>query len=236
MNVSVAMAVYNGEKYLKEQLYSILNQLDENDEIIISYDKSSDKTLEIITEFAKFDNRITIVNGPCLGVIKNFENAIKYCKNKYIFLSDQDDIWLENKIKIITDMFNKTNADVIIHDSIVIDEKNNTIYPSFFAFRHCKKGVLYNIIHNSYIGCCMAMRNDFVKNIIPFPKNIPMHDQWIGLIANKKNSVEFINIPLLKYRRHSNNVSSFKHKDLFSMIRLRLNLIHALIKSKSINN
>lgn len=232
MSVSVAMAVYNGEKYLKKQLYSILNQLDKDDEIIISYDKSSDKTFEIITEFATLDNRITIVNGPCLGVIKNFENALMHCKNQYIFLSDQDDIWLDNKVKIITNQFNKTNANVIIHDCIVVDEKENIIFPSFFDIRHCKKGFLYNIIHNSYIGCCMAIRNDFIKNIIPFPENIPMHDQWIGLIADKKNSVVFIDIPLLKYRRHLNNVSSFKHKDLFSMIKLRLNLIAALIKSK----
>ncbi len=231
MSISIAMAVFNGEKYIKEQISSILNQLDKNDEIVISYDPCSDNTYKIISKLSASDNRIKIINGPGNGIIKNFENAFLHCKNEYIFLCDQDDIWLDNKVSTVVNAFKATRADVIIHDCIVINQENKVISNSFFDMRHCKSGFLYNIIHNSYIGCCMAVRREFLMhNILPFPKNIPMHDQWIGLVAEKIGKVEFINIPLLKYRRHVNNSTGLNHSSLFNMIKFRLNLIIALLK------
>lgn len=231
MSISVAMAVYNGEKYIKDQILSILNQLNYNDELVISYDKSSDNTYLIISELAIRDARIKIYSGPCLGLIKNFENAINHCKNDYIFLSDQDDIWLDNKINQVIKTFKETNADVVLHDCIVINENDKIINSSFFKFRHCRHGFLFNILHNSYIGCCMAIKRDFLLNILPFPNSIPMHDQWIGILAEKKGSAAFINKPLIKYRRHLNNTSTLHHSNIFNMIKFRLNLIFALLNS-----
>lgn len=232
MGISVAMAVFNGEKYIEQQINSILKQLDKNDEIVISCDQCFDNTYDIISKFSACDNRIKIINGPGNGVIKNFENALLNCKNEYIFLCDQDDVWLDDKVSIVVNTFKSTTADVIIHDCIVINEEDEIVYSSFFDMRHCKPGFLYNIIHNSYIGCCMAVRREFLinNNILPFPKNIPMHDQWIGLVAEKIGNVEFINTPLLKYRRHSSNVSNLNHSSLVKMIKFRLNLIVELLK------
>ena len=229
MGVSVAMAVYNGEKYIKEQILSILNQLGGNDELVISYDKSSDNTYRIISDLAVRDSRIKIFYGASSGIVKNFENALRHCKNDYIFLSDQDDIWLDNKVYEVIKTFKNLNVDVILHDCIVIGEKNEVKFSSFFKIRHCHRGFLFNILHNSYIGCCMALKRDFLKNVIPFPKNIPMHDQWIGLMAEKKRSIAFINTPLIKYRRHSSNASKFKNKNLLDMIKFRIKLIYSLL-------
>lgn len=229
MGISVAMAVYNGEKYIEEQILSILKQLKCNDELVISYDKSTDGTYRIISDLAVRDSRIKIFSGPSLGVVKNFENALRNCKNDYIFLSDQDDIWLDGKIHNVIKTFKSTHADLILHDCIVIDEKNKVIHSSFFKWRHCRRGFLHNVIKNSYIGCCMAVKRDFLTKVLPFPENIPMHDQWMGLIAEKKGSVAFLNTPLIKYRRHSDNVSSLHHSMLSHMVKFRANLISALL-------
>lgn len=232
MAISVAMAVYNGEKYIKEQILSILKQLKCNDELVISYDKSSDNTYRIISELAVRDDRIKIFSGPSRGIIKNFENALLNCKNDYIFLSDQDDIWLDNKVNDVIKTFKDTGADVVLHDCMVIDEKNEAISLSFFKLRHCKQGFLFNFLHNSYIGCCMALKQNFLSNVLPFPEKIPMHDQWIGLIAEKKGSSAFLNVPLIKYRRHSNNASKLSHSELSEMVKNRTNLFFSLLNNR----
>ena len=227
--ISVAMATYNGEKYIKEQLDSILRQLSSNDEIIISDDGSTDNTVKIINSYK--DKRIKLINGPKLGVKKNFENAIKNCNGKYIFLSDQDDIWLDNKVSIILEEFKKNNCTILLHDAIVFDsDTNEIIYDSFYKFRNSKKGIINNIIKNSYIGCCMVFDSSLKDKILPIPNNIEMHDQWIGILGEKYGTSLFIDEKLIKYRRHDNNVSKLKHNSLFKMIKMRLIFIKELLK------
>lgn len=234
VNVSVAMATYNGEKYIEEQLKSILNNLSLNDEIIISDDGSTDQTLEIINSF--HDKRIHIIEGPKKGVIKNFENAILNCQGDYIFLSDQDDIWYDDKVKTILDIFrNDANTILIVHDNKMVDSNLNIINDSFFKFRKIKNGFVNNIIKNSFIGCCMAFKKELKSEIIPIPNNMPMHDQWIGLVALLNGNVRFINDKLVLYRRHDENVSSFKKNTLFRMVINRVNIILDIIKYKKGN-
>lgn len=219
--ISVALASFNGEKYIKEQLESILVQLNENDEVIISDDGSTDNTLSIIKNFN--DNRIKIIEGPKMGVKQNFANAINHSNGKYIFLSDQDDIWEPSKVEKVLNTFDKTDCSCVIHDNIVFESgTNNILYNSFFKLRNSKKGIIRNIIRNSYIGCCMAIREDMKKYILPIPNNIEMHDQWIGIQCEKHGEVVFINDKLIRYRRHSNNVSELKHHSLFKMIKNRI--------------
>ena len=103
MTVSVALAAYNGEKYIAGQLRSVLPQLSGDDEIVVSLDPSTDGTRQLIEALG--DSRIRIVDGEGKGLIKNFENAIKNCRNDLIFLCDQDDIWLENKVERVKDEF-----------------------------------------------------------------------------------------------------------------------------------
>ncbi len=226
-NISVAMATFNGEKYINEQIDSILPQLCENDEIIISDDGSTDNTIQILKEYR--DNRIKIICGSHKGVKQNFANAISHCNGKYIFLSDQDDIWINNKVNNILNEFEKHKYSCIVHDCLAFDSNSGeVIIPSFFKFRKSKKGKWKNIIKNSYIGCCMAFNSNLKNKILPIPEEINMHDQWIGLIAEKYGKVKFINKILLKYRRHDNNVSKLKHKSIKNMILDRYNLIKKL--------
>lgn len=229
LHISVAMATYNGEKYIKEQLDSILEQLSSDDELIISDDGSTDKTLDIINSYSS--PLIKIYKGPRKGVIKNFENAIEKCSNEIIFLSDQDDIWQPNKVEEITTYFNN-NKDciLIVHDNVMINENKKVINESFFNFRKVKNGLFSNIIKNSFIGCCMAFRSELKNKILPIPASMPMHDQWIGLIAILNGRVDFINKKLILYRRHESNTSSFKRNSIFIMFKNRVNLVRNLIK------
>lgn len=229
--ISVAMATYNGEKYITEQIDSILKQLQENDELIISDDGSTDKTIEIIERYK--DKRIKLFNGPHNGVKQNFANAINNCKGKYIFLSDQDDVWLEKKVDKVLNTFENEKCTCVLHDNIVFDSTSGkTIIESFFKYRHCKGGVIKNIIKNSYIGCCMAFSGEITDKILPIPNDLEMHDQWIGIISDLYGKTSLLEEKLIKYRRHGNNVSEMKHHGFIKMITNRVNLISELLKRR----
>ena len=100
------------------------------------------------------------------------------------------------------------------------DEKLKVINKSFFASKGCKSGFLRNIIKNSYIGCCMAFTQNVKSKVLPFPESIPMHDQWIGVIAERKGHASFLRMPLIYYRRHGENVTSSKCSNVISMINI----------------
>lgn len=228
-NVSIAMATYNGQKYIKEQIDSILVNMIDGDELIISDDGSKDNTINIIKSYSKSDSRIKLFENKYEhGVKKNFENALLNCNNSIIYLSDQDDIWTDDKIEKTIKYFEKYN--LIIHDCTVINENNNIIIDSFYKYRKSKSGIIKNIVKNSYIGCCMAFKKDLLEKILPIPNNIEMHDQWIGIKAEQNGKVLFIKDKLIKYRRHSNNTSELKHYPLIKMLKNRLVLIRELLK------
>ena len=226
------MATYNGEKYVEEQIKSILKNLSTNDELIISDDNSKDKTVNIIKKLQKQDKRIILINGPQQGVKKNFENALRKATGEYIFLADQDDVWRDNKIEEVLKVFKEDEEiTLVVHDAIVFDSDTGKIlYKSFFEYRNSGRGVLKNIYKNTYIGCCMALSSKIKKYILPIPNNIEMHDQWIGIINDIKFKTKFINKKLIKYRRHTDNVSQMKHYKLKKMLINRINLIKELIR------
>jgi glycosyltransferase involved in cell wall biosynthesis len=198
------MAVYNGSKFIKEQIISVICQLKEGDELIISDDGSTDETLSILHSFE--DTRIKVhKNNGKKGPVGNFENAINHASGDVIFLCDQDDIWFPEKIE--RHLQQHVNYDLVVSDAIVTDENGNVIFKSFFNARKSRKGLLYNLFRNSYIGCCMSFKKCVLKQALPFPHHIHMHDWWIGLVAEIKGSIFFLNQPMMYYIRHSNNAS-----------------------------
>lgn len=230
MRVSVAMATYNGAKYLRRQLDSILDNLSGEDEIVISDDGSTDETLEILAQYQEKDNRIRLLDGPHKGVISNFEYAIEACEGDYIFLSDQDDIWLPNKVDEVMKAFTTEDVYLVIHDAKVVGEDlRDTIMDSFFAYRGSRPGVWANLVKNRYMGCCMAFKKELVPLVVPIPKDIPMHDQWIGMVSDRIFGKScFLSEKLLLYRRHENAVSDFEHNSVGVMIKNRWMIYHHL--------
>ncbi len=204
--ISVALAAYKGEKYIEAQLRSILPQLSHDDEIIVSDDRPGGMTEKIVKRLAMEDSRIRWVEGKSKGVVANFVNAIRYCRGDKIFLCDQDDIWLPDKVKRVMEAFDE-GYDLVLHNAYVTDGELNITDYSFFEKRGSKKGVIRNIFKNSYMGCCMAFDRKLLKKIMPMPKSIPMHDQWIGILGEIYGKVKFIDLPLIYYRVHGGNVT-----------------------------
>lgn len=220
--VSVAMAAYNGESYIKEQIDSIIVQLSENDELIISYNESGDNTYYIISEYEETDNRVRIFKCSEKGVISNFENAIANCKNEIIFLSDQDDVWYENKINYVLSCLEQYSVGAIVHKSLLVDEN---LVPIENLNINKKKHLIsaYKILKKNYVqGCCIAFEQQYVNKILPFPRNIPMHDSWIALIISTIGDMLYIDVELQIYRQHRKNVTCRHHKPIREMISDRL--------------
>ncbi len=228
--ISVVMTSYNGEKYIGEQIRSVLLNLSEEDELIISDDGSKDQTKEILRDYQERDSRIHLYQGPRKGINANFEFALKKAKGDYIFICDQDDIWEKNKKEEVLKAFSKEQCMAVVHDCRVIDDNEEEIIPSFMAYRGSGSGALKNIAKNSYIGCCMAFRKELLNLIFPIPGKIEMYDQWIGVLADLNGGSFFLKKRLIRYRRHGENASSMQHYPLPKMIRNRAVFTAALLK------
>lgn len=228
--ISVCIATYNGGTFIKKQLNSILPQLGENDEVVIADDGSTDDTLPIIESLN--DKRIKIIEGSHRhSPIWNFEKALEAAKGDYIFLSDQDDEWMPNKVKV-TLLYLKT-ADCVVSDNIVIDDEDHIISDSFYKLNGTRNGKFYNLlIKNGYLGCCMAFNRKVLDYSLPFPHNTPMHDIWIGNVAAFHYSVQFIPDKLIKFCRHGDNASTTAAKSKYrtwEKIKFRLNIVKDLL-------
>ncbi len=215
--ISVCMATYNGEKYLREQVDSILAQLNEEDELIISDDGSSDSTKTILDTYS--DKRIRIlVNEGRHGVNANFENAIASASGDIIFLSDQDNVWLPGKVNAC--MVALENADCVVHDCIITDQHLNITGNSFFCERGSRNGFWKNIYKNTYLGCCMAFKKDLIRDFLPIPQTTAFfQDNWMGCIADLKYRLVFIPFKGILFRRHSDTTSSASKTSSFSRMR-----------------
>lgn len=228
-NISVVMASFNGEKYIEEQIKSILVNLSDDDELIISDDLSTDLTRDVVRKFN--DSRIILlpVEGR-LGYQKNFEKAISSSSGKFIFFSDQDDICLPSRIKASLSELN--NKGCVIGDAIVTDQYLCTISESFFLSRNYNKFSAARLfIKPVAIGATMACTRSFLQSSMPFPVGIP-HDHWLSVLAALRSELSVIPTPFILYRRHSNVASltsTGKKRSIILILLERLILFCALI-------
>lgn len=208
--ISVCMATYNGEKYVRQQVDSILCQLSAEDELIVSDDGSKDDTLAIIESFS--DPRVHIfINEGNHGFVGNFSNALSRAKGDYIFLSDQDDYWMPGKVKTALGYLT-SGIDLVIHNAELVDGEGQLLGNDYYSCMHNKTGFWANIWKTRTLGCCMCFNRKVLEKSMPMPKHIVAHDYWIGMIALKHFKVKFIEDKLLCYRRHGGNVSPSSEK------------------------
>lgn len=224
MKISVALCTYNGEKFIKEQLESIVRQTTIIDEIIICDDRSNDKTMQIIEEFqSKFPDKLYIYeNKVNLGSNKNFEKAISICSGDYIFLSDQDDIWENDKVEKTVKCFEEdqllegvfSNANLIDANGTIFT--NNTLWDSaFFLEEQLQKKIdLFCLIKskkNMVTGATLCFKKEIKELILPIPlSNIIFHDQWIAIILSSRKKLGYITDKLISYRIHAGQQIGFK--------------------------
>ncbi|MDR1830614.1 MAG: glycosyltransferase family 2 protein [Candidatus Fibromonas sp.] len=233
--ISVCMAAYNGEKYIEEQVKSILPQLAENDELIVSDDGSADSTLKILESFDDcrikifHHNRNLIGKHPFYPATRNFENALLQAKGDYIFLTDQDDIWLPNKIQTMLPFLKKDN--LVISNAWIVNDKleRQSKLSDYIPF---KKGFIKNLYRSTTQGCICAFTKKIKEYILPFPEGIIIHDFWIRLLAELKFNTVYIAEPLIYYRRHGENLSDLKKSknSVFFMIKYRLVMLYNIAK------
>jgi len=203
--VSIAMATYNGAKYIEEQLQSIIHQTYSNLEIVIVDDCSKDNTVEIVEQYQQEYPFIRLyVNEQNSGVTKTFEAAIQECSGEFIAISDQDDIWELNKIEILVNEIGEHDA--VYSNSLLVDASGHSLSKSFTTIMNMKtyySGAPF-LLSNSVPGHTILMKQEFVQNILPFPPKM-LFDLWIGFCAAGNNGIKFVDKTLVKYRQHETN-------------------------------
>lgn len=213
--IDILMATYNGEKYLKEQIESILSQTYKSFRLIISDDCSSDKTKEILNEYAKKDSRIILYfQQQNLGYVKNFEFLLTKVESPIYMLSDQDDIWLSEKVEEEYKILEKENADLVFCDLEVINNEKEILNKSFTRHKNlyrkiqkCQNSYKIEYLYNCITGCTIMCKSKFLKYILPLPNNTKylIHDYWIGIVLSLKGKIKYIDKPYIKYRQHEQN-------------------------------
>jgi glycosyltransferase involved in cell wall biosynthesis len=233
--VSVAMASYNGLRYIDRQVASILASLRAGDELVVVDDASTDGTLEWLRRIA--DPRVRIeANRSNLGVRRSFERALSLTRHDIVFLADQDDIWEPGKRDAFVAAFD-ANPDcmLVISDARVIDQHDAVSHESFMATRGGFAGSLAaTLLRNRYLGCAMAVRRPVLDAALPIPPLAPMHDMWIGAIATRVGAVRYLPEPLLRYRRHGGNVSPAVRQSLGRMLRWRIDLLREVTRRSAV--
>ncbi len=229
--ISIIMATYNGEKFLREQLNSILNQTYNNFELIICDDCSKDNTWEILKEYNNKDNRIIIYkNQENIGFIKNFYKLISLCTNEYIAFSDQDDIWTPNHLEVLINSIG--NYDLSCSNSELIDELGNSLNYTMldtFNIEFIPKNKEENLIHllyKNYIqGSTMLIKRELANKVLQQKNEKTYHDHWIALFAAISNGIKYNSEILLYYRQHNMNVTENKKFNIINKIKqcLRIN-------------
>ncbi|MBA4141920.1 MAG: glycosyltransferase family 2 protein [Nitrosospira sp.] len=215
LSLSVALASYNGERYIREQLDSIARQTRLPDELVVSDDASTDATSAIVQEFARrVSFPVRFLQHERLGTTGNFETAIRACVGDVIFLCDQDDVWYPNKIETIEACFiDRPEAGAVFTNGNVVDENLRPFGPQlwkFFRFTPTEQarvaagdalGVLLR--HPVVTGATMAFRSRYRDLVLPIPQT--WHDAWIALLVGATSRLVALPAPLIAYRQHGNN-------------------------------
>ena len=228
MSVSVCIATYNGEKYIHRQLTSILDQLNDDDEVIVVDDCSTDRTVATITQIG--DRRIGIHgNERNRGEVFSFGRALTLAKNDFLFLSDQDDIWVPGRVQLMQQRLVESGAGVVTSNFRWITAAEEPLDVPFdgVAARDSKRH-LANIVDifagkTNYFGCAMALRREFLPMVVPIPSFVESHDLWIALASNLAGSNVHLDESTLLKRKHDKNVTStVSTRSLYRKLRSRV--------------
>ncbi len=233
--ISIALAAYNGKKYIAQQLESLLKQTRLPDEIVICDDSADDLTYQALEPFLSSGKIKYIKNPQPLGVVKNFEKAINNCTGEYIFLCDQDDVWLPEKVEILTNMLDKTpNLDGVFCNSFLVDENLIKLNKTLWDIRKFTPQMQKTLaagdalkVFCRRVTCSShntAFKRRALEYILPFPELEPFYpDTWIAFSIALNGSWEAINQCLTLYRMHSSNRSNPLGNALKSAIKAREN-------------
>ena len=217
--VSIAMATYNGERYLHEQLESIYNQTYTNIEVVVCDDCSTDSTIDILEEYKNKKGLQYFQNNTNLGFVKNFEKAISLCKGEYIALADQDDIWNPNKLEQLLVII---GDNLLIHsDCKLINDDSEVISNSWRGDIKSHTSSVDFFFSNVVTGCTVLFKRDLLQKALPFPEGLLYHDWWLGICAAEVNRIVYTKETLVGYRQHiTQDTGVYKESNLLDVLLL----------------
>ena len=218
--ISIAMATYNGAKFIREQLDSILAQTITDWELIVCDDVSTDSTIAILEEYAKKDGRIQIhKNKVNLGFKRNFEKAISLCSGDYIALCDQDDIWYPKHLEILLNQIGDYslsigNSDIVDANNVFLNKTMSDTDHIHFIPKDYKKLLYREFFYaNPFQGASMLLKRDFAQRCIPIPEEVKYHDAWISTCACMEYGLVYTYESITRYRQHGKNITVNNHRE-----------------------
>ena len=210
--VSIALATYNGEKFIEEQIESILNQSFQDFEIVIHDDCSTDGTYDLLCQIAEKDNRVILKkNSHNLGFAKNFKTIVDNCTGEYIAFSDQDDIWEKNHLEILLSIIG--NKDISCGNSLLVNQNNDSLGFTMQEVVGMKKeieseDICWRLFFDNFVqGSAMLVKRELCEKYLPVPDIVKFHDYWLALVASLNNGIVYTPEIILRYRQHGNNVT-----------------------------
>jgi glycosyltransferase involved in cell wall biosynthesis len=229
IRVSVCMAAYNGEAFIREQLDTILPQLHRSDEVVVVDDGSTDRTADVVRGLN--DERVRLIRlGRNVGYVKAFEHALLASRGEYVFLSDQDDRWLPGRVE----------------DMVTALQAADVVASNFGFFGHAPRAIESRRLRTSnderrwtnllflwvgvmpYYGCAMAFRRKIAPVILPFPVFLTeTHDQWIAMVGLVSGSIGHLEQDTLVRRLHDSNTTPKERRSLATIVRSRIMLARA---------
>lgn len=223
---SIAMATYNGVRFLEEQIQSVRSQMQAGDELVVVDDASTDGTVKLLEQL-QFPRMQVYRNSKNLGAAGTFDRALSLTRNDVVFLCDQDDVWLPGKRQAFVESFLRDRrCSVVVSDAEVIDAVGRTLAASFMQTRGGFSGSLWSTLYkNRFLGCCMALRRDVLRVGLPIPPTVPQHDMWLGLLGREIGNVHYLSAAYLRYRRHERNTSPSRPASIPTMVRWRASLL-----------
>ena len=233
--VSVCMATFNGSRFLREQMSSILSELDSTDEVVVVDDASSDDTLNTIEGLG--DERVKVwVHARNRGYVRSFEEALSRASGKYLFLSDQDDVWVPGRVSEMVAALER--HDVVATNLAVLNGPDRIRGPFGIVDWRVKPRDSGRRVKNvselfigiaCYWGCAMAVRRDALRYILPFPEFLnESHDLWIALAGNVAGSMAHLDERTVLHRYHESNITPTSWRSLRHIIGARVMLARCL--------
>jgi len=232
ISISVAICTYNGSQFIEQQIKSILDQTITPNEIVLGDDGSVDDTIDVVKKvLSKSNVAYTIIeNRKNMGVFANFQNVIMHCKGDYIFTSDQDDVWLPNKIELIIDCFINNPKSVMVFSNGYVTDKDLNIIGDLWESIHFTRNKrrlfdeqsYYDVLlsQNCVTGAAMAFKRELADKVFPAPSSLTcIHDYWMALHAPLYGDIKMLESPLFYYRQHGTNLIGAKTTHLIDKIR-----------------
>lgn len=230
--ISIALATYNGEIFIKEQMESILNQSFQDFEVVIHDDCSTDGTYDLLCQFAEKDSRIILKkNEHNLGFSENFKSIVDECTGEYIAFSDQDDIWEIKHLEILLSIIGK--KDLACGNALLVDRDNHSLGFTMREVAGIKNEVepdriCWRLFNDNFVqGAAMLVRRELCENYLPVPDVVKFHDYWLALVASLNNGMIYTPEIILRYRQHGNNVTCNRKN---SILREAYNSFNGLTK------